>query len=212
MDFKATIAKGYRTRLLLIAIGAMLYAAWCLYDAMIGYPDGQLARETFEQVQDEHPEDWKTKWPEVAAENGWDGTKEPDEVSDLDIGTQWIQFGIVFPIGAYCLYSLAVWSRRYIGVDGSKLYATGGVEVPFDKVTSIEASRWESKGIAQVTYDLGQGQKSVLIDDWKYEREPSGQIFQRLREGVDADNVIGVEAVSAEVAGADGEASATSSA
>lgn len=192
MDLKATIAKGYRNRLILIALGALLYAAWCLYDALVGYPDGQRAREAFEQVQLEHPEDWKSQWPAVADENGWDGTREPEEVSDMNIMTQWLQFAIVFPIGAYCLYSLAMWSRRYIGADDAKLYASGGVEVPYEKVVRVDAARWASKGIARVAYDLGHGEQDLIIDDWKYEREPSDGVYERLRQHVDADRFDGL--------------------
>lgn len=195
MDIKATIDKesfGYRNRLLLIALGAMLYAAWCLYDALIGYPRVIEAREAFELVKAEHPQDWAKQWPEVAKQNGWDPTKEPDEKSKGDITTQWLQFAIVFPIGAYCLFSVGAWSRKHIGIDQSKLYANGGVAVPFDQITRIDATRWERKGIAKVYYKVGDTEKCVLIDDFKYERLPANNIFNRLKDAVHADKIHGL--------------------
>ena len=195
MDLKATIDKdsfGYRNRLLLIALGAMLYAAWCLYDARIGYPDKIEAREEFNRVKAEHPEDWKQKWEEVAVANDWDPTKEPDEKSKGDITTQWLQFAVVFPIGSYCLIAVAIWSRKYIGADDTKLYANGGVEVPFDKISRIDATRWENKGIARVYYDLGSGESNVLIDDFKYDRQPAMAIFNRIKDAIDDDKVVGL--------------------
>ena len=195
MDIKATIDTdtfGYRNRLLLIALGAMLYAAWCLYDARIGYPNKIEARDRFEEVKKEYPEEWKKEWPKVAKENGWDPTKEPDELSEGDITTQWLQFAIVFPIGSYCLISVALWSRRYIGADDEKLYSHGGVEVPFDKITRIDATRWESKGISRVYYDLGVGEQNVLIDDFKYDRKTSNEVFTRVRDAVDDDIIDGL--------------------
>jgi len=197
MDIKATIDTdtfGYRNRLLLIALGAMLYAAWCLYDARIGYPNKIEAREAFNSVKAEHPDEWKTKWPEVARENDWDPTKEPDELSEGDITTQWLQFAIVFPIGSYCLISVALWSRRYVGADDEKLYSHGGVEVPFNKITRIDATRWESKGISRVYYDLGTGEQNVLIDDFKYDRQASNEVFNRVRNGIDEDLIEGLSA------------------
>lgn len=195
MDLKATIDKesfGYRNRLLLIAIGAMLYAAWCLYDALIGYPGKIEAREAFNELKAEHPEDWKDKWEDVAKDNDWDPTKEPEEKSKGDITTQWIQFAVVFPIGSYCLISVLIWSRKYIGADDTKLYANGGIEVPFDQITRIDAARWENKGIARVYYDLGSGENNILIDDFKYDRPPAMAIFNRIKDAVDAEKIEGL--------------------
>ncbi|MEM9348363.1 MAG: hypothetical protein AAGB26_17375 [Planctomycetota bacterium] len=195
MDIKATIDKesfGYRNRLLLIALGAMLYAAWCLYDGMIGYPDQIEAYEAFNQLQADYPDNWRDEWEEVAKDNGWDPTKEPDERTQGDILTQWLQFAIVFPIGAYCLISVGVWSRRYIGADDSTLYGNGGVEVPFDSITHIDANRWERKGIARVYYDSGAGEQSVLIDDFKYQRHPANEVFNRIKAAIDDDKIEGL--------------------
>lgn len=195
MDIKATIASSYRNRLILIALGAMLYSAWCFYDGYFVYPDKQDAFKSYQTLQVKFPDDQakvNEQWEEVAAGNGWDGTLAPEEVTDWSIRTQWIQFGIVFPIGAYCLFSLVRWSRRYIGCDATKLYGSGGTEFGFDQVTRVEASRWDTKGIASIYYDAGQGERSLLIDDWKYDREPTDRIFDRLREQVDADKFEGL--------------------
>lgn len=193
MDLKATLASSYRNRLILIALAAMLYAAWCMYDALIGYPNKQEARRAFEQVREQYPDTYRNvQWPQLAEDNGWDGTVEPDEIDAWNIATQWIQFGIVFPIGAYCLFSLAMWQRRYVGADESRLYSHKLDGVTFDKITRIDAARWENKGIAVIYYDAGQGEQSLVLDDWKYQREPTDAIFDRLRENVGDDKITGL--------------------
>lgn len=195
MDLKATIDKetfGYRNRLLMIALGALLYASWCLYDGLIKYPDQMAAYQAINEVKKDYPEDWKSKWPEVAEDNGWDGTKEPDERTQGDITTQWLQFAIVFPIGMYCLFSVAIWSRRYVGADANTLYANGGVEVPFDQITRIDAARWENKGIARVYYTTGSAESNILIDDFKFERAPADAIFNRVKNAIDPDKIDGL--------------------
>jgi hypothetical protein len=203
MDLKATIDKdtfGYRNRLILIALGALFYAALCVYDAKVKYPDQIKANKEIERVKAEHPTDWKDHWPAVAEANGWDPDKEPKERSQGDIMTQWWQFAVVFPIGSYCLFTVLVWSRRYIGADDSKLYATGDVEVPFDEITRIDAARWENKGIARVYYDIGAGEKSILIDDFKFERQTTDEIFNRILKAVDDEKIEGLtQAASEEV-------------
>lgn len=199
MDLKATIASGYRTRLILIAAATLLYAAWSIYDATITYPDRADAREAFEDVKAKHPDTWNEYWPDVAKENGWDGTKEPQALETYDIPMQWIQFVITITIGTYCSFSLIKWSRRFVGADAEKIYANGGVEFNFDQITSIDATRWESKGIARVRYDAGAGEKELVIDDWKYEREPTDAVFSRIREHVDADKITGLTTPAAPV-------------
>ena len=195
MDLKATIASGYRNRLLLITIGALVYAAWAFYDASYKYPAKQEQFQAYKQTQQENPKDWNAVWAKKIEEKRAEGIEweeQPAEVTDMSVATQWILFGITFPVGTLGLISLIRWSRRYIGADQTTLYASGGVEVPFDKITTIDAVRWENKGIARVRYDTGSGERELVIDDWKYQREPSDQIFARLREHVDSEQIVGL--------------------
>lgn len=194
MDFKATLANGYRNRLLLITVGALLYAGWAYYDATIKYPDQIKAWTTYRDLQTNKKDTFREEWPAVAEENGWD-INPPSERDKSDIATQWVQFAIVFPIGSYCLISLLLWSRRYVGCDSEKLYAHGGTEVPFGQITKIDATRWDTKGIALVHYDIGQGEKTLKLDDWKYERAPSDEVFERLVDQVDDEKIIGFSKV-----------------
>ncbi|MEO0476531.1 MAG: hypothetical protein AAF085_11265 [Planctomycetota bacterium] len=197
MDIKANIDKeafGYRNRLLLIALGALFYAALCVYDARVKYPDQIRANQEIEALKAKH-DDWKDRWPAVAKENGWDPTKEPKDRSEGDITTQWWQFAIVFPIGTYCLISVLIWSRRSIGIDDTTFYGYGGTEIPFDQITRVDASRWDRKGIARVYYSLDGSEdteKSVLIDDFKFERQATNEIFKRLKEAVGEDKFEGL--------------------
>lgn len=195
MDIKASIDKdtfGYRNRLLLIALGALFWAGYCVYDAVEGYPKQIERRAQFEALQEKHPEDWKDHWPEMAEANGWDPTKEPNKRTQGDILTQWVMFAGTLPIGLLCLFSVAKWSRRFIGIDETTLYANGGVEVPFDKIARIDASRWDRKGIARVYYTIDDIEKSILIDDFKFERQPTNEIFKRLKEALDEDKIEGL--------------------
>jgi len=194
MQLKATIANGYRARLLLIAIGALLYASWAVYDAEFKYPAKIEVRKKFEEIKQQYPETWNQEWSKVAEANGWDPTKEPEELASKDITTQWVQFAITCPIGLYSLFSLMTWSRRFIACDNSGLASHGGVSVPFEKITRIDAARWENKGIAVIYYDLGQGEKSLILDDWKFERVSADQIFAMIREKVPEEKIHGLVA------------------
>ena len=94
MDIKATIDKdsfGYRNRLLLIAAGALFWSGYCVYDALIAYPDQIRAYAAITQLKDDHPDDWRERWEEKAKANDWDPTSEPDKRTEGDILTQWLQ-------------------------------------------------------------------------------------------------------------------------
>lgn len=191
MDLKATVANGYRIRLIIICAGALFFAAYSYYDATIAYPNAKAQFDKYVEIRDNNPKDWQEKWDAQVKANGYD--EQPDEVSDGDITVQWVMFYITLPIGLYCLFSILAWSRRYLGADEDKLYAQGGVEVPFDKITSIDATRWKAKGIARVHYDIGAGTQQLVIDDWKMERASTDEIFNRIRENVDEDKIEGLD-------------------
>jgi len=207
MDLKAKVASGYRTRLILIAVGALLYSAWAYYDATIKYPDKIAAFDRFDDLRTNNPDNFNQLWATVAIENGWDPDSIPEEVQEGDIDAQWWQFAITFPIGMYCLISLGLWSRRYLGADETNLYTHGRVVVPYDSITRIDAARWDTKGIAYIQYDLGHGEQSLLIDDWKYDRQPTDEIFDRVRDKVDDEKIAGMTDSATEDAVDDGAGS-----
>ena len=125
MDLKAKIDKdtfGYRNRLILIALGALSMHPCVSTTRPLNTPSRSKHANCL-RMSKEHPSDWKDHWPAVAKANDLDPNKEPKERSEGDITTQWWQFAVVFPIGTYCLISVLVWSRRFIGADESTLYA-----------------------------------------------------------------------------------------
>lgn len=191
MQTKATIASGYRWRLIIIALGSLGWAGYCVYDATIAYPNQIARRQAFVDYRDTHA-DWATTWGDHAIAQGWD-PEEPVEKSQGDIMTQWAMFALTAPIGLYCLVLAVMWQRRFIAVDDEALYAYGDRKAVWDQITRIDAQRWDSKGIARVYYNAGSGEQAILVDDWKYERTPTTAIFNRLKEKVDASKFDGLD-------------------
>ena len=184
MKAKATIASGYRWRLIIIALGCLFWAGWCVKDATVKYPQEIERREYFEAYKDSNP-DWATTWPDEAARQGWP-IEEPRERSQGDIMTQWAMFVLTAPIGLYCLVLVVLWQGRFIAVDEEAIYSHGSRKATWDQITRIDVSRWTSKGIARVYYNAGAGEQLILLDDWKYERHPTTDIYKTLEANVDA--------------------------
>lgn len=192
MQNKATIASGYRWRLIIIAAGCLFWSVLCVKDASVVYPEQMERYKYFADYKTNNP-DWQTSWYPHAESKGWPA-EEPPERSQGDIMTQWVMLGLTGPIGLYCLAMVVVWQRKFIAVDEQALYAQGDQRAAWDQITEIDANRWKSKGIARVTYepDAG-GSGTIVLDDWKFEREPTVAIFNTLRENVNGDVIIGYD-------------------
>lgn len=196
MAHRATVANGYRWRLVIIGVIGVAYAGWAVYDATINYPAKQEKRVAFEQfVLDNGPD--PALWAAEARRLGWP-IEEPKKIGENDILTQWILFGIAFPVGALHLVLWVLWSRRFVEGDEAGIKAEGGKAFTWDQVTAVDAQKWDRKGIAYVDYESDSGKGMVVLDDWKMEREPTDKIFDLLRENVPAEKISGLDSTSAE--------------
>lgn len=203
MAHRATVANGYRWRLIIIAVVCLGYSGWCVYDGAYMLPEKQDKRAVFEQfVADNGPD--PALWAAEARRLGW-AIEEPKEIGENDILTQWLQLAIVLPIGLYNLYLFLMWSRRFVEGDASGVRANGGRAFTWDQVAAVDAHKWDRKGIAYIEFESGSGQQMLVLDDWKMEREPTDAIFELLRGNVPEEKVSGLNASSDS---ADGDGSA----
>lgn len=191
MQTKATIASGYRWRLIIIAAGCIFWSVRCVQDAVWVYPEQIERYEYFEAYKTQNP-DWQTSWYPHAEAKGWPA-EEPPKREQYNILTQWVMLGLTGPIGLYCLAMVVVWQRKFIAIDEEAIYAQGGQRATWDQIIEIDANRWKSKGIAKISYKANAGAGTIVLDDWKFDREPAIAIFNALRENVDDNVIIGYD-------------------
>jgi hypothetical protein len=190
MAHRATVANGYRWRLIIIGLIGVAYAGWAVYDATVAYPAKQDKREVFEQfVLDNGPD--PALWAAEARRLGWP-IEEPKKIGQRDILTQWVLFGIAFPLGALHLVLWVLWSRRFVEGDEAGIRAHGGRSLTWDQVTAVDAHKWDRKGIAYIDYEADGGKDTVVLDDWKMEREPTDAIFDLVKENVAEEKIAGL--------------------
>ncbi|MEM8781281.1 MAG: hypothetical protein AAGE65_00360 [Planctomycetota bacterium] len=180
---RATIANGYRVRLLILTLGLLGFAGWALYDGAVAYPAAQAMYEDLQAFQEQH-DDWQTRWPDYARQQGYGESvaKNPNKIKPLethDIATQFVMMGVCAPIGLWFAWCWLAAGKRYVEADDRGVRTHAGVDLTWDQVQAIEDDRWKSKGIAYLRYLDGEGDDHrVLLDDWKFNRDETTAIYK----------------------------------
>ena len=212
-EAKARISAGYRIRIGVLALGLLGFGAWAAYDGFVGYPQHNEVVDTYvdrlNEVREQYPETWKEKWPDIAVkedmladyssfaevEGGQDG--EPVKLvgkykTQSDIYWQYGMMGAAVPLGLFFLMGWFTAPSRWIAMVEDGLTSSRGDVAPFDKIFKLNKERWWKKGIAVVYYKTEQDEERTLtLDDWKYEREPTEQMLETVEARLEPDQIVG---------------------
>ncbi len=185
MTIRATIRSGYRWRLAILALGLGFWTAYCAYDGFYAYPQDNQQYAALEAFKKDHP-DWQAKWAEHAAQNDLPtNVNSIKPRSDFDIYTQYIMGLITGPLA---LLAGITWLRtgsRWVEADADRLRTSAGIDAPLSSITKIDETRWKSKGIAHIHYTHAGKAGRVLLDDWKFERQPTVDIYHTVKKTLD---------------------------
>jgi hypothetical protein len=86
-----------------------------------------------------------------------------------------------------------VWRARgrWIESTPSGITSSWGQSLDFDQVESLDKRKWRSKGIAKVTYRDNGRKRRFILDDYKFDRQATGQILRELESTIDAKMITG---------------------
>jgi len=134
--------------------------------------------------------DFEAKWPEIlfdkegmeggddeglwktfSGEKGWSQQVDPQEdfMSKYKIDQQLYASGVCFLLTGLTLFFFVRTKGRSMKVDDEAFYSPDGAKVPFDKMTQIDKRKWETKGLATITYSDENGISSkVKVDGMVY--------------------------------------------
>jgi hypothetical protein len=122
--------------------------------------------------------DFEAKWPEIlfdkegmeggddeglwktfSGEKGWSQQIDPQEdfMSKYKIDQQLYASGVCFLLTGITLFFFVRTKGRSMKVDEKAFYSPDGATVPFDKMTQIDKRKWETKGLATITYSDEKG-------------------------------------------------------
>lgn len=188
MMLKASANSGYMWRLLLIACFCIGISLWFLYDGAITYPNQRERALTFLKLEEE---DRLDEWNQLANQRGWP-TKNPGEPkSEYD---SYVQYGIAalaLPFGLLYLIHYYRWRRRWIESSETSLRTSWGREFGLDQIVTLNKKQWKNKGIAKIKYETDGRKGRLVLDDCKYEVEPTEAILRLVETHIDISQIVG---------------------
>lgn len=157
-------------------------------DAGALWPDVLVGFEAYKKVYDEGKEKAAPPgWLEYSHAQGWD-SEAPESGNDAEkIRTQ-LYFGIGSAVlTVFAAFYLLRTGRRSMMVDDDAYFAPGGVRIPFEKIQRIDKRKWETKGLAYLSYE-GEGgrMEKAKVDGMVYgqfreeDGAPAEALFQKI--------------------------------
>lgn len=168
-DIIARPSTSYRVKWAVMGLGMLAYGWWSLYDGFHKWErDNQQAIE------------------QALAE----GRPKPEKLPHNDLGILLNRLiGIALqPLGLFVLCWAFYSSRGRYRLSGGTIEAPGHGAVPLENIREIDKSKWDRKGIAYLRYELpgglASGLRSLKLDDYIYERDPTDRILEHIETTV----------------------------
>ncbi|QEF99570.1 hypothetical protein Mal15_36350 [Stieleria maiorica] len=187
---RADVHQPFFRKFLYVFLGCTAFAGWCLYDGLIGYPKKLTIAEAYESLPEENRRD---AWKELAGENGWPTITPAKTADDVrhDIGSQFMMVVLCMLFGIPALLMFMSGQGTWVEGDQTLIRNSKGQEVPIDAISKIDKRKWEAKGIAKIHYEVDGKKMKFVMDDFKYEREPMGQLMQFAEANLSEEQVTG---------------------
>ncbi len=193
MTLRANFQTSYGWRYLMLTGGFLFAALFFAYDGFIGYPRKMVYAERYAELGDMETSEKQLAWKQITQENNWPRAvpvKTPEKIAE-DIRGQYF-YGII------CLCVAIPPLVLYLRTKGSWIESTPtglttswGQSLDYSKVTQLDKKRWANKGIAVATYPEGNLSRRFVFDDFKYEREPLGQMLRDLEQVLAPEQIVG---------------------
>lgn len=156
---------------------------WFAYDGWISYPRDNVIHETVERYKIEYGDRAVETYNDTARREGWPRwiDREPGKRhSSTDLMTQRVLAGVCLLGGLAAIGAYIRTFGRWIAIDDQGIVTSWGQRANLDQITEVDLDRWESKGIAVVHYAEGSRRRRLVLDDWKYDRNATTAMVERL--------------------------------
>lgn len=183
MPAEARVTKIWKQQKLLISLLLIAFGLWFFVDGKWFWPRSNerwVAHNSYEKAGD------IAGWKKLAQEKGWK-EEPPHKYHDKDdILAQFI-FGSLCGLGgAITLIYFLSQKNRVVRTDADAVHSPAGTRVPFESITGLGVKKWESKGYAKIRYTLDGKSGEFLLDDYKFERDPTHAIFEEIKNYLEA--------------------------
>ncbi|MGI9518481.1 MAG: hypothetical protein ACR2NP_15605 [Pirellulaceae bacterium] len=196
MTIRANYDPRYFRRFLYIAIGCIGFALWFFYDAVVGYPSELERANVYWTPSDDPGKKYdpmvRDEWRTVVAENGWPtaSPRKPDKLKNAIQG-QYFYGGFCAVLAIPCLLKWGLAKGSWVEGTESGLTTSWGPALQCKEITSIDKTKWENKGITRIHYQQDGNDKTFKFDDFKFQREPMGDILEMIEKSLSDDQITG---------------------
>jgi hypothetical protein len=195
MPAEARITPIWKKQKLFVAIILLGFSLPFYYDGFTGYEQKNARYREWKVFVDEGRE---AEWPAYAASRDWKADEWTKFVKDHGnrmpeipfprgkIIEQFVCAGLTTIFG---LITLAYWfgqKGRILRTDDEAVYTPAGTRVPFTAITGIGKKKWEAKGLATVRYEIEGRKGEFILDDYKFDRDPTHAILEEIEKHLTA--------------------------
>jgi hypothetical protein len=185
MAVVARISAIWSKQKLFVAVFFLLIGAYFFFDGSFTYPRSNTRYKEQERFEKSGQ---KEEWPAYAQAHGW-VTKKPEKFYDTgDIVGQFVFGGVAVVTGLLLYVYWLTQRKRQLKIEDGAVYTPSGARVPFASIRGLGKKRWDSKGIAIVRYEDNGRLLQFVVDDYKYETEPTRQILDTIEQQLTAKN------------------------
>jgi len=199
MTVRAEADNRFIRRYIYLALAGLAFLLWASYDELYKFPKDLEMAIAYAQIKEKVEDESQAVliWQQAVQQNperGWTLEKPentPATVAGYRSFNRWVL------VGGAVMMVFFLW--KYFRTRGSWMESTAtgvttswGQSLEFDQITKINKRRWEAKGIAKVYYtDAGGRNRTLVFDDFKYEREPMGKLMAKCEENLAPDKIVG---------------------
>ena len=183
MPAEARISSIWKKQKLFIAVFLIAIGAWFFWDGGVGYPRSNerwLKHDEFKKAED------LKGWREYAKSRGWDGEVPHKFFKQSDIIGQYVFGGMLALIGGIVLIYWLTQKGRVLRSDEEAVYSPAGTRVPFAAFLALDKKNWDAKGLATARYQLEGRKGQFVIDDYKFDADPTRKILAEIEERLKA--------------------------
>ena len=179
MPAEARISSTWRNQKLLVSLFVIGFGCYFFFDGLWNWPRSNVRWEAYEKFKTESR---LTEWPAYAESQGWVEEQPHKFYKREDLIGQYAFGTLLVGIGAIVLIYWATQIRRVVRTDDEAVHTAAGNRVPFTAITGVGKKQWETKGIARVRYEIDGRKGEFVVDDYKFDTEPSRVILKEIEE------------------------------
>ncbi len=177
MPAEAHITPIWKKQKLFVALFLIAIGLWFFVDGKWTWPRSNVRWKVHDQFEKEKR---IAEWPPYAKSQGWKEEPPHKYYEQDEIFLQFILGTLSAGAGAITLFYWLRQKRRIVKTDGEAVYSPAGTRIPFSAIQGLGLKKWESKGLAKVRYEIDGKKGEFVLDDYKYDRDPTHEILKEI--------------------------------